>query len=371
MMRKNCKAMRCIFRCCSLLQSLYTFLFNKKILLFSHELTNTGAPRALLNLARILEEFGYSVIVISFLDGDLKKAFKNNSIPVWITKRKSVLRILPFLFIFNAIICNTVVTYETVHILQKFYDKKLYWWIHEAEFFNNFLNNLKDKKRKVCKNTIERQRNIYCVSEYSRLFFEEYNKNIKILNLFVEDKYKKYNAKRNNNKITISYFGEITPLKGQDIFIDYFNKLPEDAAEKFQIKFIGKIVDKEFYENLKSKISKKSDTIFSGRLPHSKAMNELASSDIFILLSRGDSFSISAAEAMMLDKPVIISENVGIKDIIKKENCGYIVKNSQEFLNIFLNHDSFTKIKSPREAYLNNFSKDYYKKHIKSMFNKI
>lgn len=370
MIRKYRRAMRNISRYFYLLRILYTFLLNKKILLFSHELTNTGAPRALLNLACIFKEFGYSVIVISFLDGDLKKTFEDKGIPVWITKRKSVLHILPFLFIFNIILCNTVVTYETVNLLQKFYGKKLYWWIHEAEFFNTFLNDLREKKRKICKKAIKKQENIYCVSEYSKSFFEKYNKNIKILNLFVEDEYEKYNTKHNNDKIVISYFGEITPLKGQDIFIDYFNKLPENIIEKFEIKFIGKIVDTKFYEDLKNKIPEKIDVRFFGRLAHSEALNKLASSNVFVLLSRGDSFSISAAEAIMLNKPVIISENVGIKDIIKKENCGFIVKNSKDFINIFLNND-FSNIKSPREAYLNNFSKDCYKKNIENMFNKI
>lgn len=40
-------------------------LKTKKFLLISHELTNTGAPRALLNFARTIKEIGASVYVIT------------------------------------------------------------------------------------------------------------------------------------------------------------------------------------------------------------------------------------------------------------------------------------------------------------------
>jgi UDP-glucose:(heptosyl)LPS alpha-1,3-glucosyltransferase len=55
-------------------------------------------------------------------------------------------------------------------------------------------------------------------------------------------------------------------------------------------------------------------------------MTEVAlAADIFSILSLFDTFSISVLEAMAASLPVIISENMGIKDLIKPGVNGYVV----------------------------------------------
>ncbi|MBP1540816.1 MAG: hypothetical protein ILA25_01430 [Prevotella sp.] len=45
----------------------------KRILLVSHELTQTGAPRALLSLALMLRELGAEVEMVSLSDGEIQQ----------------------------------------------------------------------------------------------------------------------------------------------------------------------------------------------------------------------------------------------------------------------------------------------------------
>lgn len=58
------------------------YIDEKSILVFSHQLSRTGAPIVLLDLVRIMKKEGYKVAVISFMDGSLKEEYKKEGIPV-------------------------------------------------------------------------------------------------------------------------------------------------------------------------------------------------------------------------------------------------------------------------------------------------
>jgi UDP-glucose:(heptosyl)LPS alpha-1,3-glucosyltransferase len=67
------------------------------------------------------------------------------------------------------------------------------------------------------------------------------------------------------------------------------------------------------------------DLIFTGILPKEEMTEVALAADIFSILSLFDTFSISVLEAMAASLPVIISENMGIKDLIKPGVNGYVV----------------------------------------------
>ncbi len=335
------------------------FTSKKKILLISHELSNTGAPRALLNLARTIKELGYFVFVISYIDGPLKEDFSRHEIPIVCMENKKIKKLSILFKIFDMIICNTILCYPTVAFLEKKHPKVL-WWIHEAIFIEEVLKNIGCQIIEIMHNA-----NIYCVSEYAKSFIKKYNDNPKLLELTIDDEYNKYNSiKPTNKKIKIIYMGELVPLKGQDIFIDYFSELPLEIQNLYEVNFIGEFADEEFSNKIKKKTLQYNNIKFLGKLSHEQALKELASCDLFILLSRGDSFSIATAEALMLDKPIIISNTTGIATLLQNENCGYIIRNKEDFIVIMKNLD-IKNLKSSRKVFLKKFSKDSYKKYIK------
>ena len=63
---------------------------NNEILLLSHELSRTGAPIVLRNLAVVLKEMGYSVLVVSFRDGELKEDYEKNDIPIMVYDNQDI-----------------------------------------------------------------------------------------------------------------------------------------------------------------------------------------------------------------------------------------------------------------------------------------
>lgn len=66
------------------------YIDEKSILVFSHQLSRTGAPIVLLDLVRIMKKEGYKVAVISFMDGSLKEEYKKEEIPVLVYNSKYI-----------------------------------------------------------------------------------------------------------------------------------------------------------------------------------------------------------------------------------------------------------------------------------------
>jgi glycosyltransferase involved in cell wall biosynthesis len=62
-----------------------------------------------------------------------------------------------------------------------------------------------------------------------------------------------------------------------------------------------------------------------GQISHKSLPNELAKHDVLVLPSRFDSFGLVVAEAMACGLPVIVTENVGAKQMVTHEVNGLIV----------------------------------------------
>jgi glycosyltransferase involved in cell wall biosynthesis len=62
-----------------------------------------------------------------------------------------------------------------------------------------------------------------------------------------------------------------------------------------------------------------------GRLPHAQLARELDAHDVLVLPSRVDSFGMVVAESMACGLPVIVTENVGAKELVSVGENGLIV----------------------------------------------
>ena len=337
--------------------------FKKRFLLILHELTNTGAPRAVLNLCKTLISLGVDVWVISLKDGPLLDEFKNTGVKTFCLNYKKIKKYSFLFYFFDVVICNTICCYKLVDWFLKIHIN-IYWWLHEASYFSE--NIIQDNKK--CINALKKCKHIFCVSEYSKEFFEKYNKNIKILGITIDDEFDNYKKIKQTKKISLLYCGELHPIKGQKEFLDYFLALDKNIIDRYEVNFIGRFADESYYKVLKEKTEECPNIKFLGAKSHDEVLQLMANCDFFSLFSLGDSFSIATLEANMMNKPVIISNNVGLKDYIIKEKVGYVVSTKSEFGDVFVN-EKYKEIFFPRKMFINNFSKAVYKNRIKEIFN--
>lgn len=111
--------------------------------------------------------------------------------------------------------------------------------------------------------------------------------------------------------------------------------------ENIKLLFIGNTLDKEYYEKIKEMIFKfklNNNVKILDYVPKSHIFRYLKTADIFIMTSLTEGFSVSMCEAMLFNKPMILTDVGGARDVIKDNDIGIIVPHafkSIQSLNIY------------------------------------
>jgi UDP-glucose:(heptosyl)LPS alpha-1,3-glucosyltransferase len=117
-------------------------------------------------------------------------------------------------------------------------------------------------------------------------------------------------------------------IKGLD---DILLSLAKLKAQNRKFKFIvaGK-GDINKYMKIAKEAQIISDVIFTGPVKKEKIIGMYLASDIYIMLSQFDTFGMVVLEAMAAGLPVIISSNVGAKDLVQEGENGFIVNDTSD-----------------------------------------
>jgi hypothetical protein len=99
-------------------------------------------------MVRTLQGAGYEIEMISLLEGELRKEVEEMGIPLKVQNHfihdEEAFRAK--LSTYDAVIVNTLLGYEVIHIL-KYMQVPVLWWIHEGEhFFEYFKSVIPDMK---------------------------------------------------------------------------------------------------------------------------------------------------------------------------------------------------------------------------------
>lgn len=291
-------------------------IMNKKILLVSHEMSYTGAPRSLLNLAKILKESGMEVNVRTLENGDFQKEFEKERIQVKVMpeviKEDEVRQ-------YNLIILNTFFTAHLVERLQKITRTILY--IREAHNIPILAKNCG-----LDMEDIRKADEVICISEYAETFIREncMPHKLMVLHNFVKDDYKGEMNLVRNGKIHFLLAGTYEERKGFDTAVDAFLNMPDELKKITHLHIVGSTPEwaRYFWERLRLK--------YDGRITEHGAisdederLNLYRKMNVFVIPSKDEACSLVALEGAMLGKALIMSENVGAQYLDKKKKSIY------------------------------------------------
>lgn len=124
------------------------------------------------------------------------------------------------------------------------------------------------------------------------------------------------------SKKQVVFLGWVIPTKGVTELIEAWNTVGKEYPD-YELVVIGQSKS-EYLEALNNSV--KVDNIkFTGEMPHERAMQTLAESEIFVLPSYTEGFPYAILEAMSLGKAVIASDVGAIPQMLDGE-CGILVK---------------------------------------------
>jgi UDP-glucose:(heptosyl)LPS alpha-1,3-glucosyltransferase len=95
-------------------------------------------------------------------------------------------------------------------------------------------------------------------------------------------------------------------------------------AEKFKLLVVGKGNIRK-YTKLALRSGMGDHIVFTGTLGDAEIAKTYMASDIFSILSRFDTFGMVVLEAMAASLPVVISSNVGARDVVREGRNGFVI----------------------------------------------
>ena len=301
-------------------------------LLISHELSMTGAPLALLNMAKVLEESGKCPIIVSPFDGPLRQEFQKDSFLLIAPIFSEPELIYKAHKLFSFIVANTAVVAPVLSLLNGT-NTPVLWWIHEAHMTYNFYSDLRFMPS-FLNNNIK----VYAVGEWARegVMKVRPKYNVKELLYYIDDITKQEQSsvdcviKNKEGKRVFAVVGTIDHRKGQDIFFNAIDNLPKPILEKSLFVLVGRINDESYTTVLEEALKK-----YPNNIQHIEHLDRehmgmfYKEIDCLIVSSRDEPMAMTITEACQFEKIIISSDHSGYAPILQSSNAGFVFANER------------------------------------------
>ena len=156
------------------------------------------------------------------------------------------------------------------------------------------------------------------------------NKEIKVIPFGIDaDKFRPMNAEFLFDKedIVIGTIKSLEKKYGIEYLIKAF-KILKDVSQIPHLKLliVGKGSEEIHLKRIVKELELEHDTIFTGFIPISEVPKYHNMLDVFVALSNSESFGVSALEASACEKPIVVSDAEGFKEIVKDNITGFKVE---------------------------------------------
>jgi len=344
----------------------------KDILFLSHELTRTGAPVVLKDMAGVALEKGHFPVIISPVDGPLREEYLAMGVTVIIDESFVIGHWMfeHFARNFDLVVACTLGCAKAVELLDISLPPVL-WWLHEGTYaLNHFRSSLNLSKYKHAK--------IFSGSKYvERILKKEgFDFEAEPLLYCVKDA-SENDCYPNGNKMVFTLVGSIEERKGQDLLLDAISILTEEERNKMRFVIIGSVLKNKLFEKIKTAISKYKNIEYYASMTRDELFDYYRNSNCLLITSRDDPLPVTATEGMMLSRALICSENTGTADYISEGKSGLLFKSGDahdlaDRLRYAVGHPGEIREmgQQARKIYEKYFTAEQFRENVGHLFNK-
>ena len=353
----------------------------RTFLLISHELSLTGAPRALANMAYALKDAGKIPVIISNKRGPLMDEIESRGIICKVDYSVNTVsdniesgetKLIEYAQNFDCIVFNTLLSVPLIYKFINCSSKKI-CWIHEGSQIYQYYPNTD-----ILKDALKLFDKRYVVGEYCKQITKQFcdeDTTFDSLLYYIDDK-KDTNIRPDNTperKMKMVLAGSIEKRKGQEILLESMRYIPRKIRENIEIDVVGSTIEPSIYKELKN--CKYKCIKLHGSVPHDTLLQLMWEMDILLCPSLDDPMPIVCTEAFMLSKPIIVGINTGTAGLTKDGKNGYVIKDeqpktlAQTIVEAYNNRDKFTQMGAEgRLVFEKYFSHNSFYNNIKDIF---
>ncbi|CAP45174.1 glycosyltransferase [Bordetella petrii] len=120
-------------------------------------------------------------------------------------------------------------------------------------------------------------------------------------------------------------YGIDTLLRAFQIVVSQLDRSHPEVARRLELRIYGKGSQRKKLKKLACDLQLDERVVFAGFIPHAKVPEALANLDIYVALSRQDSFGVAILEASSCGVPVVVSDADGPAEVVADNESGFIV----------------------------------------------
>jgi glycosyltransferase involved in cell wall biosynthesis len=296
---------------------------SRRILLLSHEMTLSGAPLALFYLGSWLKRKGWEPVVAAPEHGPISDLLENSGVRVEIDPtlltdpQREILRALCRES--DIVVANTITSWPAVEAGHR-ENVPVIWYLHETLVAVRFI-----KQISQVRDALELARLIVVPTRQAgRVLKGATRTRIEVVPYGIPEP-PNVTPRANDQAVSFVALGSFELRKGQDILVEAIHQVDRVTSDKASFKLAGRILDRQFFENVRDRSANLKNVELVESLDHEEAFRLLASSSAIICASRDETMPISIIEAASLGKAVISTDVGGISEWIHDELNGLLV----------------------------------------------
>jgi glycosyltransferase involved in cell wall biosynthesis len=293
-----------------------------KVLIFSHDLSESGAPRAAFEVTRSLRDAGHFVAVASPCDGPYRERLRDLGAdvivePLLLEQSHDVLDLARN---FDKVICNTIVCWPVVAQLGKLIP--VYWYVHESELIHQLIREIPGLLPVLSSGAT-----FLAPSPLPANALAAYGLRACCVEYGTDDQAGWRPApKGDSGKVVIGVFGSYEPRKGQDLAVQGMLSLPQELRTRAELRLFGRTLDESFRNHIEQIAAGDRSIAFFGEVDHDECLRQMAASDIILVPSRDDPLPFITLDALSLGKALVCSNTTGTSAYLKDGRSGLILR---------------------------------------------
>ena len=292
------------------------------LLFVSHDLSWSGAPMILLQLAKWLRPLGYFISVMSPVDGPMRERFVAAGMPVVVDSLITTAHpsFTQFAREFDCVIASTIFGAPLVHAA-KLAGVPHLWWIHEGRVAEHYL--AQDEKMRTA---LGRANLIVTPDTKSAQVYQPFtNRAIRVIGYGISDPAAVAlppPARSIDHRVKFLLLGTVEHRKGQQVLLNALRRLPNDVLERARFEVVGRPHELELTARIKAAENEFPCLSYEESLPHEEALARIRDADIMLSTSHDETGPLVLMEALALGTPILSTAVGGVAEHLAGEDAG-------------------------------------------------
>lgn len=297
-----------------------------RVLFVSHDLTRSGAPQVLAEMALLLRH-SYDVTIVSAVDGPWREPLVAAGVPVIVDA--AVLRpgsaLLQHLSrAVDIAIGNTMEAAGAVATLAP--SVPTIWYLHEGQALKKRIEH-----EPRFRDALALPAAVWVVSRAGQESLLPFRPDAQVLVLGVSPIADSPvpDIRQKPERLRVGVFGSIESRKGQDLLLEALRLCDDETRSQLEFIIHGRVLDAGFKADVVKQAANLSEVSVAGALDQAEYANALLSCDAVMIPSRDEPLSIVACDALGTGRVVLCSRAVGIADYLQDGVNGFVADSAE------------------------------------------